>query len=55
MQQGYVMALAEHDVVIEIMTQVFPQLQRVLIKLTVTRHHVIGTHNSGVTPRITAA
>jgi len=51
-KQGDVMALAEHHIVIQVVAQVFPQLERVLVELAVTRHHVVGAHNGRVAPGV---
>ena len=44
--------LTEHHVVVKIVAQVFPELERMFIKLTVAGKHVVGADNGGVTPRI---
>ena len=55
MQQGNMGPLAEHHVVIQIVTQVFPELQGVFIKRPVARQHVVRPNDRSVAPGITAS
>ena len=48
-------ALAEHDVVVQLLAQAFPQFHRVLVKLRVCIEHVIRPHDGGVTPGVAPA
>ena len=48
-------ALAEHDVVIQVLAQAFPQLHRFFVEMRGFIPQVIGTHDGRVAPGITAA
>ena len=52
MEQGDMRALAEHHVVVQLMAQLLPELQRMLIEFAVARLGVIGAHDGGVTPGV---
>ena len=55
MQQGDMGPLAEHHVVVQIVAQIFPELQGMFIKGAITRQHVVRPNDRGVTPGITAS
>ena len=55
MEQVQDPALADHRVVIQVLLQPFPQLQRPFIEMMILRHHVVGAHDRGVAPRIAHA
>ena len=48
-------ALAEHDVVVQILAQAFPQLHRFFIQVCGFIPQVIRAHDRSVTARVTAA
>ena len=48
-------ALGMHDVVVQIVFQPFPQLQRMAVKLGISGQHVVGAHDGGVAAHIAAA
>ena len=47
--------LAEHDVVVQIVTEVLPKLQRMFVKLPVPRKHIVGSDDRGVPATIASA
>ena len=54
-EQVHDAALAEHHVVVQVLTQALPQFHRVLVELRVGIQHVIGAHDGCVTAGVTAA
>jgi len=48
-------ALAEHDVVIQILAQAFPEFHRVFIELRVWIEHIVRAYDSRVAPGVAAA
>ena len=48
-------ALAEHDVVVEVLGQAFPQFHRVLVEVRRLIPQVVGAHDGGVACGVTAA
>ena len=55
MAQHQLAALGQHDVVIQVLLQPFPQFQRMRIEFRIARQKVIGPHNRGIAPHIAAA
>ena len=48
-------ALAEHDVVVELLAQTLPELQRELHEIGVGRQKIVGAHDGGVAAGVAAA
>ena len=48
-------ALRVHDVVVQVLFQAFPQLQRMRVKFRVAGQHVIGPDDGGIAPDIATA
>ena len=55
MQQGDMGPLAKHHVVVQIVAQIFPELQGVFIKRAITWQHIVRPNDRGVAPGITAS
>ena len=53
--QVHMRALAEHHVVVQLVAEVLPQLERVLVELGIARDHVVRPHDGRVAPGIAAA
>ena len=48
-------ALADHGIVVEVLLQPFPQLQRKFIKWLIAIQQIVGADNGGVAPHIASA
>lgn len=54
MAQRDMRALAEHHIVVQIVAQVFPQAQRMLVEFPVAGKEIVRPDDGGVAPRIAA-